>query len=47
MWTLNRFATSLFDLIYSPMRSWPAWLSLGIISAITGVVLLIAYRYTS
>ncbi len=47
MWTFSRLTTSLFDLIYAPMASWPAWLSLGIISAVLGVLLLVAFRYTS
>ncbi|RJP35977.1 MAG: hypothetical protein C4547_08355 [Phycisphaerales bacterium] len=47
MWTINNALSSLFDLVFDPMASWPAWLSLGLISAVTGVVLLLAYRYTS
>ncbi len=47
MWTINNALTSLFNLVFAPMAAWPAWLSLGLISAVTGVVLLLAYRYTS
>lgn len=39
--------TGLFNALFAPMAGWPAWLSLGLISAVTGVILLFAYRYTS
>ena len=47
MWTFSRLTTYLFDLIYTPMASWPGWLSLGIMSAVLGVLLLLSFRYTS
>lgn len=47
MATFNRFCSWLFELTYAPMAGWPPWASLGVISAVIGVVMLLAYKYTS
>lgn len=47
MATFNRFCNWLFELTYAPMAGWPPWASLGVISAVIGVVMLLAYKYTS
>ena len=47
MWHVNRIATSVFDAFFSVMESWPGWASLTVLSALTGVIALIAYKYTS
>lgn len=44
---LNSYITGAFDACYEPMAEWPAWLSLGVISAVVGILLLLAYKYTS
>lgn len=47
MVTFNTICNRLFDLVYGPMADLPPWLSLGMISAVIGVVMLLAYKYTS
>lgn len=47
MSALNRLSNWLFDLTYAPMAGLPPWASLGVISAVIGVVMLLAYKYTS
>lgn len=44
---VNRIATAVFDAFFSVMVAWPAWASLFVISALTGVIALLAYKYTS
>ena len=44
---LNGAMTALFDLLRGPIAALPAWLSLTVISATLGVVLLILFKYTS
>lgn len=44
---VNRIVTAVFDVFFSVMVAWPAWASLLVLSVITGVVALVAYKYTS
>ena len=44
---LNTVCNGLFALLDKPMTVLPAWLSLTVISAVLGVVLLILFKYTS
>ncbi|OGL40733.1 MAG: hypothetical protein A2043_02325 [Candidatus Schekmanbacteria bacterium GWA2_38_9] len=47
MWFLNNFLNKIFDLFFSPFREVnPLW-GLSIISFLTGIVMLIIFRYTS
>ncbi len=47
MWFINRYLTSGFDAVFAFMEGWPGWLSLTVLSAFTGVVALVIYKYTS
>ena len=47
MWTLNRTLTSAFDAVFAPMQSWPGWLSLTVWGAVTGLMAMLAFKYTS
>lgn len=47
MWTINRILTGAFDAVFSVMQSWPGWLSLTVLAGVTGVLALVAYKYTS
>ena len=44
---LNAGMNALFGLLHRPMTALPAWLSLVLISALLGVVLLVLFKYTS
>lgn len=44
---LNAGMNGLFGLLHGPMSALPAWLSLTIVSALLGVVLLVIFKYTS
>ena len=44
---LNVVGNILFGLLQKPMESLPAWLSLTVISAVLGVLMLILFKYTS
>jgi hypothetical protein len=44
---LNPICTVIADGIYAALSSLPVWLGLTLVSAVTGVVMLIAFRYTS
>jgi hypothetical protein len=44
---MNAGMNATFALLNGPMRSVPAWLSLSMISALLGVVLLVLFKYTS
>jgi uncharacterized membrane protein (DUF106 family) len=44
---LNPLCTVLGDAVYAILSPLPVWLGLTLISAVTGVVMLIAFRYTS
>ena len=47
MWLLNNILNKTFDLFFSPFRALnPLW-GLSIISFITGIIMLIIFRYTS
>ncbi len=44
---LNPICTVIADAVYAVLSPLPVWLGLTLISAVTGVVMLIAFRYTS
>jgi hypothetical protein len=44
---LNPICTAIGDVVYAVLAPVPPWLSLTILSALAGVVMLIAFRYTS
>ena len=44
---LNAGMNALFGLLREPMTAVPAWLSLTVVSAVLGVVLLVLFKYTS
>jgi hypothetical protein len=44
---LNEGTSALFGVLRGPMTALPAWLSLTVISALLGAVLLILFKYTS
>lgn len=44
---LNPICTTMADGVYAVLSPLPVWLGLTLISAVTGVVMLIAFRYTS
>jgi len=44
---LNPICTAIADAVYAVLSPLPVWLGLTLISAVTGVVMLIAFRYTS
>jgi hypothetical protein len=44
---LNVIGNGLFGLLEKPMMVLPAWLSLTVISAVLGVLMLIVFKYTS
>ena len=47
MWQVNRISTTVFDACFAVMESWPGWASLTVLSGLTGVIALVAYKYTS
>ena len=47
MWAINRFLTKCYDAVFSVMVEWPGWLSLTVLAGVTGVIALVAYKYTS
>ena len=44
---INPICTAIGDAVYGALRPLPAWLGLTLLSAIIGVAMLIAFRYTS
>lgn len=44
---LNRICTVLGDAVYAVLAPLPVWLGLTLLSAVTGIGMLIAFRYTS
>ena len=44
---VNPICTAIGDAVYAVLSRLPAWASLALLSAVTGVVMLIAFRYTS
>ena len=44
---LNSGMNALFEGLRAPMQSLPAWLSLTIVSALLGVLMLVLFKYTS
>ncbi len=47
MWPVNTFLGKLFDLIFLPVRSLDPWVGMGLISLLTGLLMLFIYRWTS
>lgn len=47
MWQLNRIMTAGFDAVFAPMQSWPGWLSLTVFGGVTGLLAMVAFKYTS
>lgn len=47
MWYLNSFLTLIFDLLLIPLQSFHPLLSLSVISILTGILMLVVFRYTS
>jgi len=44
---LNPICTTIGDMVYAVLSPFPVWAGITIISAVTGVLMLIAFRYTS
>lgn len=47
MWTFNQLFGKIFDLLFIPFRSMSPWVGLGIVSFLTGLLMLVIFRYTS
>jgi uncharacterized membrane protein (DUF106 family) len=47
MWPVNTVLGKLFDLIFLPVRSFDPWVGMGLISLLTGLLMLFIYRWTS
>jgi uncharacterized membrane protein (DUF106 family) len=47
MWHVNAFLTSLFSLMLTPFRSFHPLVSLFVVSLVTGILMLVVFRYTS
>jgi len=47
MWRLNSIVTACFDAVFGFMESWPGWLSISLLGAVSGVLAMVAYKYTS
>ena len=47
MWTLNLLLSSFFDLLFAPFSNFHDFWGMAFISLITGVVMLLIYKYTS
>ena len=44
---LNSFATSMASIVLAPIAWLPGWLSATLIAVVTGIVMLIVFKYTS
>jgi len=44
---INIFANGIGKFVFDPIRFLPGWLSITVISAITGIILLVVFKYTS
>jgi uncharacterized membrane protein (DUF106 family) len=47
MWHVNAFLTTLFNLMLTPLRSFHPLVSLSALSLLTGILMLVVFRYTS
>ena len=47
MWTFNRIFGKIFDLLFIPFRSMNPWVGMIIVSFLTGLLMLVIFRYTS
>ena len=47
MWTFNRIFGKIFDLLFIPFRSMNPWVGMVIVSLLTGLLMLVIFRYTS
>jgi len=47
MWTFNKFFGKIFDLLFIPFRSMNPWVGMVIVSFLTGLLMLVIFRYTS
>ncbi|NOR12743.1 MAG: hypothetical protein GQ545_05770, partial [Candidatus Aminicenantes bacterium] len=47
MWTFNRVFGKIFDLLFIPFRDMNPWVGMIIISFLTGLLMLVIFRYTS
>jgi hypothetical protein len=47
MWTFNRIIGKIFDLLFIPFRDMNPWVGMAIISFLTGLLMLVIFRYTS
>jgi uncharacterized membrane protein (DUF106 family) len=47
MWTFNRIFGKIFDLLFIPFRTMNPWVGMAIVSFITGLLMLVIFRYTS
>ena len=47
MWTFNRIFGKIFDLLFIPFRNMNPWVGMAIISFLTGLLMLVIFRYTS
>ncbi|MDX1962104.1 MAG: hypothetical protein SFX18_03060 [Pirellulales bacterium] len=43
----NQLANALGQMVLGPLTGWPAALSLAVIAVVTGVIMLVVYKYTS
>jgi uncharacterized membrane protein (DUF106 family) len=47
MWIFNQFFGKIFDLLFIPFRSMSPWVGMVIVSFLTGLLMLVIFRYTS
>jgi uncharacterized membrane protein (DUF106 family) len=47
MWTFNQIFGKIFDLLFVPLRSMSPWVGMAIVSFLTGLLMLVIFRYTS
>jgi uncharacterized membrane protein (DUF106 family) len=47
MWTFNRIFGKIFDLLFIPFQNMDPWVGMVIISFLTGLLMLVIFRYTS
>ncbi len=47
MWTFNQFFGKIFDLLFIPLQSLNPWVGMVIVSFLTGILMLVIFRYTS
>ena len=47
MWTFNRIFGKIFDLLFIPFDNMSPWVGMVIVSFLTGLLMLVIFRYTS